>query len=72
MGPRQQKWQVIAKEASSVTFPGACAKLRNEPKNRNSRRVEERSDIWPIFVQAVTTDGMRSSDVTGTIGEIPR
>src|SRR5579863_6643877 len=67
-GPAPQKSQAIAREALSVTFSAACAKLRNEPKNRNSRQVEERSDIWPIFVQAVTTDGMRSSHVTGTIG----
>jgi hypothetical protein len=48
------------------------AKLRNEPKTRNSRRLEKRFGIWPIFARARATGGMRRSDVMGNIGEIPR
>ena len=47
-----------------------CATIRNEPKARNSRRLEEQLDIRPILVQARATGGMLSSDVMENIGEI--
>jgi hypothetical protein len=63
----------LAKELrNEPTASGRCVKLRNEPKNHNSRRLEERFDIWPIFVRTGATGGLRSSDVMGNIGEIPR
>jgi hypothetical protein len=48
-----------------------CARLRNEPKTRNSQWLEERFDIWPIFARVEENRGKRSTYVMGNIGEIP-
>jgi hypothetical protein len=48
-----------------------AAGLRNEPKTPSTGRFENLLNIWPIFVRAATTGGMRRSDVMGSIGEMP-
>ena len=65
-------WSALAEITKRTHGLRRCAKIRNEPKTRNSRRLEERFDIWPIFARARATGGMCSRDVMGNIGEILR
>ena len=61
----------LQNEPKEDRFGTTFENTKNEPKTWQLALIR-RFDIWTIFLRTVAAGGMRSRDVTGKIGEIPR